>query len=73
MQELTFKAPVDHILFKGTFNGINMIKTEFQLRKLEKAINDLDTYIDICTKNRNKLDKARRECISWRLKHSNIK
>ena len=72
-QAQSFKKPVDHIFFKGTFNSINMIRTEIQLRKLERDIRDLESYIKICTEKRNSLDKIRKECISWRLKHSNIK
>ena len=72
-QTKAFKQPKDHIFFKSAFNYANMIKTEIQLRKLEKDINDLNSYIDICTKKRNELDKMRKECVSWRLKHSNIR
>lgn len=68
-----FKRPAEHIFFKTTFNYMNMVKTEIQLRKLEKDMKDLDSYIKICTEKRNTLDKIRKECVSWRLKHSNIK
>lgn len=69
----TFNQPKEHLFFKSAFNYGNMIKTEIQLRKLEKDINDLDSYINICTKKRNELEKIRKECVSWRLKHSRIK
>lgn len=69
----TFKAPSDHIFFKSIFNYFSMIKTEIQLRKYEKDIKELDTYIDMCTKKRTEIERNRKECVSWRLKHSRIK
>ena len=69
----TFKQPANHIFFKSIFTYFNMIRTEIQLRRYEKDLRDLEAYRNICDKKIKEIEKNRKECVSWRLKHSNIR
>lgn len=68
-----FKEPQDHIMFKGIWEKVNYTNTEFQLRSLEKDIDQLQSYINLCKKRLSELEVQRKKCVSWRLKHTCIK